>query len=179
MLCFYGVNTIRASCRATCTLKSSRDIHVLAQYDGAKQNCWLAVWSFEVEQKNYISGTHIAWLFAHTHRRFSTWSVCVPVCRNHQAVGLVILEEFRSRLLSLLLSHLLSCDNKCDNMLSKMSWCDNRISVVCCQKCCHFCFIISYLCPLTAHTSYNQLIYWSFQLHTHKVQNIGKPDPKP
>ena len=29
-------------------------------------------------------------------------------------------EEFRSRLLSLLLSHLLSHDNKCDNMLSKM-----------------------------------------------------------
>ena len=30
-------------------------------------------------------------------------------------------EEFRSRLLSLLLSHLLSHDNKCDNILSKMS----------------------------------------------------------
>ena len=57
---FYGVNTIRASCQATCTVKSSRDIHVLAQYDGAKRTCWLAVWSFEEEQKNYISRAHLA-----------------------------------------------------------------------------------------------------------------------
>ena len=58
VLCFYAVNAIRVSCRAACTVKYSRDIHVLTQYDGAKRTWWLAVFGALKRSKKITSPEH-------------------------------------------------------------------------------------------------------------------------
>ena len=72
MLCFYDLNAIRVSCRAARTVKSSRDIHVLTQYDGAKRTWWLAVFGALKRSKKLLVCEELG-VMLQAHVTSDTW----------------------------------------------------------------------------------------------------------